>query len=92
MATKMKPEELEALSGRDKTVSDIEKKKANMAYLRDHYTELVKKYPNHWVMIGENKVISVESNPGQLITKLSRARTGDKMVYYLASPKKRMLL
>lgn len=92
MVTRMKDEELRTLGRWGKTRSHGEAQRANMDYLRDHYEELVKKYPNHWVMIGGGKVISAESNPGRFIGKLSRKRTGDKIVYYLASPKKRMLL
>ena len=92
MAIKMKAKELETLGGRYETGSDIENKRANISYLRDHYGELVKRYPNHWVMIGGGKVISAESSPDRLIGKLSRIRTGNKIVYYLASPRQRMLL
>jgi len=92
MVIRMKDEELRALGRLDKTRSHGEAQRANMEYLRGHYEELVKKYPNHWVMIGGGKIIGAESNPGRFISKLSRARRGDKIVYYLASPKKRMLL
>jgi thymidylate kinase len=92
MATKMAPEELKALSGKGETGSDFENKRANMDYLRNHYEELVKKYPNHWVMISGGRVISAENSPDRFIGKLSKTRERDKVLYYLASPKRRMLL
>ena len=81
VATKMKAE-----------VNQTEKQRANMDYLREHYEDLLAKYPNHWVMIGGGKVISTENNPDKLISKLSKTSASNKMVYYLASPRKRMLL
>lgn len=92
MVTRIKDKELRTLGRGDDTRSHVEAQKANMGYLRDHYKELVEKYPNHWVVIEGGKVISAESNPSRLISKLSKIRTGDKVIYYLASPKRRMLL
>ena len=70
----------------------IEKQRANMDYLRDHYEELLKKYPNHWVIVSAGKVVDAESNASQLIRSVNRVKSSNKMLYYLASPKKRMLL
>ncbi len=92
MVTKMRAEEMGTQSKSGAVADQIEKQRANMDYLRDHYEELLKKYPNHWVMIGEGKVVSADSSPDRLIGKLSRIGTSNKIVYYLASPRKRMLL
>lgn len=92
MVTRMKDEELMTPNIHETTKSFSEAQKTNMDYLRKHYDELIKKYPNHWVIIGDGKVIVTEHNPDRLVGKLSQAKTHDKMIYYLASPKKRMLL
>lgn len=92
MVTKMRDEELGVVDRQDTTKDYIEEQKLNINYLRNHYEDLMKRYPNHWVMIWGGKVISAESNSSRFIGKLSRERARGKIVYYLASPKKRMLL
>lgn len=70
----------------------IEGQGVNVNYLRNNYERLMRKYPNHWVMISGGRVISVENSPDRFVEKLSKTRTRDKVLYYLASPKRRMLL
>jgi hypothetical protein len=92
MVTRMKDEDLMTPDVQNTTKNYSEAQRVNMDYLRKHYKELIKKYPNHWVIILDGKVVVTERNPDRLVSKLSREKAGDKMVYYLASPKKRMLL
>lgn len=92
MATKIKAEETGTQRKSGTVVDQIEKQRANMDYLRDHYEALLKKYPNHWVIVSGGKVVDTESNASQLIRSLNRVKSSNKLLYYLASPKKRMLL
>jgi len=92
MVTKMKAEKLAAVSGRDTIRNRIEEQRGNMNYMRNHYEGLLKKYPNHWVIIRGGRVISAVSSADRLIESISKAKKGNDLLYYLASPKKRMLL
>lgn len=91
MVTKPKVEEQgtlneEGIRGR------LKGQKADRDYLVSHYENLIKKYPNHWVVISGGKLILSENNPDKLLETLSETRKGDMLVYYLADPEDIMLL
>lgn len=92
MVTRMKAKELRVLGKQSKPKGYIEKQMANIDYMRNHYGDLIKKYPNHWVMIRNGRVMGAERNPDRFVDRLTRTRPSNSFLYYLASPKKRMLL
>jgi thymidylate kinase len=92
MVTRMRENEIRTNNKSRVLANRRDKQRANMEYLRKNYEELLRKYPNYWVVIKNGKIVSKEKNPNRLIGKLTRTRTGDKVIYFLASPKKRMLL
>lgn len=92
MATKIKAEEIGTQRKSGAVADRIEKQRANMDYLRNHYEKLLKKYPNHWVIVSGGKVVDAESTASRLVKSISKTKTNDKLLYYLASPKKRMFL
>lgn len=92
MVTKIKDEELGVLGRRGKTKDYIEKQRVNIDYLRNHYEDLMKRYPNHWLMIRNGRVMGAEHNPDRFVDRLAKTRTSNNFLYYLASPRKRMLL
>ena len=92
MVTKMKAKELGILDKQSKPRGYLKKQMTSIEYMRDHYEDLIKKYPNHWVMVRNGRVIGVERNSDRFVDRLSKARTSNSFLYYLASPRKRMLL
>ena len=91
MATKMKVDELEALDGSN-IRSRMKMQRADREYFQSHYQDLLSKYRNQWVVISGGKLIISESNPDRLMEALSRTRTEDMFVYYLADPEEGMIL
>jgi hypothetical protein len=91
MVTKMKPKGVVLFN--KNTVGDLmDRQQANTGYLKSHYSELHKKYPNYWVIISGGNLEAVEKNPRQLLKVLERVGSKDHLVYFLADPEEVMLL
>ena len=92
MATKVRTNEAGAQKTSGTVGERIAEQRTNMDYLRDHYDELLKKYPNHWVIVDAGKVINAESDAKQLIESIGKTSSSNSTLYYLANPEKRMFL
>lgn len=88
MVTKMRPSDLDQVTTR----KHIESQTADVEYLRAHYSELLEKYRNQWIVVSEGKVIAAESNPNHLMKTLNKIQSKDVLVYFLADPEEDMLL
>ena len=91
MVTKMKPRDLARFD--KSTIGDLlDRQQADADYLKSHCTELLNKYPNHWVVISAGNVAAVENNPRKLLKVLEKLGGKDCLVHFLANPEKPMLL
>lgn len=72
--------------------SGSEQYKKNIAYLGDHYAELIKSHRNHWIGLLNSKVVISEDDPERLLKRLDKIRSKDVLVYYLADPEDLMIL
>ncbi len=91
MVTKIKAGELQALN-EESIRGRMKGQKADRDYLVSHYEDLIKQYPNHWVVISEGKLILSENDADKLLDTLSKTRKDDMLIYYLADPEDIMLL
>jgi hypothetical protein len=72
--------------------SRMEMQRADRDYFTGNYHQLLRKYPNQWVVISGGKLIVSESVPGRLLETLGKTRREDVFVYYLADPEDAMIL
>ncbi|MFC1915425.1 DUF5678 domain-containing protein [Chloroflexota bacterium] len=91
MVTKIKVGELGTLN-EESIRGRMKEQRADRDYLVSHYNNLIKKYPNHWVVISGGKLILSENDPDKLLETLSKTRKDDMLIYYLADPEDIMLL
>ena len=92
MVTKMKPKEMPKIGDLNRIRDLFNYQRADIDYLQGHYSELLAKYQNQWVMISKGKVIGTESNPDELVKTLNKTGKKDILVYFLADPDEAMLL
>ena len=92
MVSRMEQQELNALGERSNSKNRLTKQRASMEYLRKHYDQLVREFPNQWVIISGGRLVGTESNADRFVERIGRSKGGNRVLYYLASPKKRMLL
>ena len=91
MVTKMSAKELRAFGG-SSAKTRLSNQRADVDYLQSHFSELLDKYRNQWIMISGGKLIGSEANPDRLMERLDRSRRDDMLVYYLDDPEEVMLL
>jgi len=91
MATKMRAREPMALDV-ERIRGSMKMQRADRDYLISHYQELLGKYRHHWVVISGGKLIITESNPDRLMETLSKNKSNDMLIYYLADPEEAMII
>jgi hypothetical protein len=93
MVRRMKDKELREASKTRGASRHNMMQKANMAYLRKHYKQLLKDHPNEWVLVrGGGKNVTVEKEPEEFEATLAKTRAADGFSFFLADPEDVMLL
>jgi len=93
MVSRMNVEELEAFRRSFGGKNQRMELKANMAYLRRHYRQLLKDHPNHWVIItGGGGQVILEKDSEKFEQRLEETRSTGAVSHFLADPKPIMLI
>ena len=93
MVTRMRDQELEEFRQFAGGKNNLAEQKANMAYLQEHYSQLLRDHPNHWVIIkGGGDQIILEEDPKKFEKLLAESGSTGAVAYFLAYPEAVMLL